>query len=207
LPDLCYWCGQLTHDDRDCELWIDSKGTLKVEQSEFGPQLRAPPFVVIRKNAILVPGYYATKKKGSSSTSVDRDSGQNSISSRERRPKQSQGVTADRDDSIQEDIIPSLIRNKGDKIRKEDTVLKDIINEGITVGKTPNVTEPDLEANNEEVCLAKEFGAVTLQGSRKRTSKNPSSRDKLSDSSQLKKSHDSQVARALHLDSIHAAPT
>lgn len=32
LPNLCYWCGHLTHDDKDCELWIDSEGTLQTEQ-------------------------------------------------------------------------------------------------------------------------------------------------------------------------------
>ena len=32
LPNICYWCGRLTHDDRDCDLWIDSEGTLKTEQ-------------------------------------------------------------------------------------------------------------------------------------------------------------------------------
>lgn len=28
LPNLCYWCGCLTHTDRDYDLWIDSEGTL-----------------------------------------------------------------------------------------------------------------------------------------------------------------------------------
>lgn len=31
LPNICYWCGCLTHRDKDCDLWIDSKGTLPVE--------------------------------------------------------------------------------------------------------------------------------------------------------------------------------
>ena len=44
LPNLCYWYGRLTHYDRDSEPWIDNEGTLKVEQREFGPQLRATPF-------------------------------------------------------------------------------------------------------------------------------------------------------------------
>ena len=84
LPNLCYWCGRLTHDDRDCELWIDSEGTLKVEQREFGPQLRAPPFIAVRKNTILVLGYYAAKKKGISGSSADHAFGLNSGSGRER---------------------------------------------------------------------------------------------------------------------------
>ena len=31
LPHLCYWCGRLTHDDRDCERWTDSEGNLSTE--------------------------------------------------------------------------------------------------------------------------------------------------------------------------------
>ena len=26
LPNLCYWCGCLSHGDRDCEIWLDSEG-------------------------------------------------------------------------------------------------------------------------------------------------------------------------------------
>ena len=47
LPNMCCWCGRLTHNDRDCELWIDNEGTLTPEQCEFGPYLRAPLFVAL----------------------------------------------------------------------------------------------------------------------------------------------------------------
>ncbi|XP_023918539.1 uncharacterized protein LOC112030085 [Quercus suber] len=63
LPNLCYWCGSLLHDDRDCERRIESEGSLKADQREFGPELRAQPFVVSKKSVVSVPGYYATKKK------------------------------------------------------------------------------------------------------------------------------------------------
>ena len=82
LPNLCYWCGQLTHDNKDFELWIDSEGTRKLEQCEFGPQLRAPPFVVARKNAIMVPDYYAAKKKEGLGASIDHGFGWSSVSGR-----------------------------------------------------------------------------------------------------------------------------
>ena len=62
LPNICYWCGRLTHNDKDCEIWIESEGTLRNDQKEFGPCLRAPPFLVFRKNTIVVPGYYSTRK-------------------------------------------------------------------------------------------------------------------------------------------------
>ena len=53
--------------------------------------------------------------------------------------------------------------------------------------KTPNVIESDVEVNNEELSLAKEFGAVTLQGLGKKSAKNPSSRVTSSYSLKLKK--------------------
>ncbi|XP_075665888.1 uncharacterized protein At4g02000-like [Castanea sativa] len=28
LPNLCYWCGRLNHSDKDCPLWIQSKGSV-----------------------------------------------------------------------------------------------------------------------------------------------------------------------------------
>lgn len=31
LPNFCYWCGLVSHDDRDCEKWLGSKGTLRKE--------------------------------------------------------------------------------------------------------------------------------------------------------------------------------
>ena len=31
LPIFCYWCGKLNQDDKDCVLWINSKGSLRKE--------------------------------------------------------------------------------------------------------------------------------------------------------------------------------
>ena len=28
LPNLCYWCGRLTHQDRDCSIWVARKGSV-----------------------------------------------------------------------------------------------------------------------------------------------------------------------------------
>lgn len=62
LPNLCYWCGCLTHPDKDCEQWIDSEGTLNKEEEHFGPWLKAAPFMASRKAFLSVPGFYANKK-------------------------------------------------------------------------------------------------------------------------------------------------
>ena len=57
LPSLCYWCGCLTHDDRDCDLWIQSNGTLALDKQQFNPSLRAPPYTLAGNNVIYVLGY------------------------------------------------------------------------------------------------------------------------------------------------------
>ena len=80
LPNICYWCGRLTHDDRDCDLWIESEGTIQTDQRAFGPHLRASPFVATRKNVIQVPGYYAEKKKAMAYIPAERNSGQPPVS-------------------------------------------------------------------------------------------------------------------------------
>lgn len=65
LPSLCYWCGHLDHDDRDCDLWIQSNGTLTSEHQQFGPNLRAPPYRSTGRDVIYVPGYYKERKRSS----------------------------------------------------------------------------------------------------------------------------------------------
>ena len=57
LPNICYWCGCLNHDDRDCKLWLDSEGSLKVEEQQYGPWLCVTPVSRARKNVVSVPGF------------------------------------------------------------------------------------------------------------------------------------------------------
>lgn len=33
LPNFCYWCGKVTHGERDCEVWLLGKGRLKKKGS------------------------------------------------------------------------------------------------------------------------------------------------------------------------------
>ena len=57
LPNICYWCGSISHDDKDCSLWLHSKGTLKTEDQQFGPWIRAPFFNSTKKAFVEVKGY------------------------------------------------------------------------------------------------------------------------------------------------------
>ena len=36
LPNLCFWCGMLSHDDKECELWLKSNGTLPLDRQQYG---------------------------------------------------------------------------------------------------------------------------------------------------------------------------
>ena len=51
-------CGRLNRSDKDCELWMESKGTLKLEQQQFNSSLKATPYTAAGKEVIYVPGYY-----------------------------------------------------------------------------------------------------------------------------------------------------
>ena len=50
------------HDDHDCHLWVESEGSLLPESKQFGPWLKAAPFVPNQKYVVKVPGFFARKK-------------------------------------------------------------------------------------------------------------------------------------------------
>nr|XP_023870320.1 uncharacterized protein LOC111982935 [Quercus suber] len=57
LPNICYWCGLLSHDNKDCDLWLSSRGSLRIEDQQFGPWIRAPQFNHVKKTVVEVQGY------------------------------------------------------------------------------------------------------------------------------------------------------
>lgn len=57
LPNICYWCGLVSHDDKDCILWLNSRVSLRIEEQQFGPWIRAPKFNHGRKLVVEVQGY------------------------------------------------------------------------------------------------------------------------------------------------------
>ena len=63
LPNICYWCGCFDHGDKDCDIWIQSKGTLQVSSQQFGAWLRAPPTASTNNRVIRVSGYYENRKE------------------------------------------------------------------------------------------------------------------------------------------------
>ncbi|KAK9998737.1 hypothetical protein SO802_018340 [Lithocarpus litseifolius] len=52
LPNICYWCWLVSHDDKECTLWLNSRGSLRTEDQQFGPWIKDPQFNHIRKSVV-----------------------------------------------------------------------------------------------------------------------------------------------------------
>lgn len=48
----------MNHDNKSCELWIQSKGILQVFEQQFGPSLRASPYRLMGKAVVVVLGIF-----------------------------------------------------------------------------------------------------------------------------------------------------
>ncbi|KAL0003477.1 hypothetical protein SO802_017258 [Lithocarpus litseifolius] len=64
LPNLYYKCGCLSHDERSCEWWNDSEGSLATESLQYGSWIKAAPFVPSKNKVVTVPATSETKKNG-----------------------------------------------------------------------------------------------------------------------------------------------
>ena len=55
MPNFCYWCGLVSHDAKECSVWLSSKGSLSLDQQEYGSWLKVDPFSVGKKSFVFVP--------------------------------------------------------------------------------------------------------------------------------------------------------
>ena len=63
LPNLCYWCSCLDHDDKDCEIWLQSEGSLDQSKKKYDSSIRAKPVFPSSKHVVHVLGYFEGRKK------------------------------------------------------------------------------------------------------------------------------------------------
>uniref|UniRef100_A0A2N9GXY5 CCHC-type domain-containing protein n=1 Tax=Fagus sylvatica TaxID=28930 RepID=A0A2N9GXY5_FAGSY len=65
LSNFCYWCGLLSHSEKDCPKWLLNKEELRAEDQQFGPWLRVVNERPWRKTEIKVEGICkpATRKQ------------------------------------------------------------------------------------------------------------------------------------------------
>lgn len=63
LPNLCYWCGCLTHDDKDYKEWIQSDSTLDPKKKKYDSSIGALLVFPSNRNLVHVFRYYEDLKK------------------------------------------------------------------------------------------------------------------------------------------------
>ena len=51
----------MNHADKSCELWLQSKGTLKMEQQQYNSTLNAASYASSGRDVIVVPGFCDNK--------------------------------------------------------------------------------------------------------------------------------------------------
>ena len=44
LTNFCYWCGMVSHEEKECKIWLARKGPNSHEQQEYGAWLWATPY-------------------------------------------------------------------------------------------------------------------------------------------------------------------
>ena len=54
LSIFCYWCGKLNHDEKDCGIWLRSRGTVQAHDQQYGAWLRAKPENLQRPQRVQV---------------------------------------------------------------------------------------------------------------------------------------------------------
>ena len=57
LSIYCCWCGKLDHDEKDCCLWIQGKGSLSRDTQQYGPWLRASSDRLQKPQVVRVHGH------------------------------------------------------------------------------------------------------------------------------------------------------
>ena len=68
LSIFCYWCGKLNHDEKDCGIWLRSRGTVQAHDQQYGAWLRAKPENLQRPQRVQVNNSN-NREKGKASSS------------------------------------------------------------------------------------------------------------------------------------------
>ncbi|KAL0012397.1 hypothetical protein SO802_007505 [Lithocarpus litseifolius] len=181
LPNFCYWCGRVTHGERDCEVWLRGKGSLRKEEQQYGEWLRAESLRATRKTVVVVFGSSCSqapwRRKGdsnkgpSSNHPSNRSNKENSGSSKEAysstRPAANIAmdyveISKPNDDNGDNDItvegygIQHQGQLQGLYVKKQSNKLEEVV-----VGLTLKDNADGCMGETNEKCLKKSVGLGT----------------------------------------------
>lgn len=120
LPNICYWCGCFDHSDKDCDAWIESRGTLQTTTQLFGSWLRANQSGPSKKGVVRVSGFYEGRAENTS-TRRRRERGQFHMQAKSSEtPNQPEKENSEMETDLA-DITNSGVGNVTAKHGKEDS--------------------------------------------------------------------------------------
>ena len=165
LPNFCFWCGRLNYSDKNCNLWIESKGTLSLDSQQFNSSLKVAPYSAGGKNVIYVLGFYERRQPYANLEPCD--STHNPILVKETQPVTVTeiGVEGNKGGEVADMVMEASDEgNKGDKLSElildlELFPIKDSISNGLLPIKALIILEKEV---NEEPLNSKAVDSAKL---------------------------------------------
>ena len=153
LPNICYWCGRLTHSDRECQLWVKSRGTLKVENQQFGGWLRAVTPNMSRRTVIRVARLDEENNGDEDGQRNDSEGEEGDIRPGRRKENTAEDAMATRHGGADSDVSENI--NEGAAVT-EIPLIPDSIKEGhLSMDIIPNSLAPlNSDINNQRVAFS-----------------------------------------------------
>ncbi|KAK9987574.1 hypothetical protein SO802_027813 [Lithocarpus litseifolius] len=159
LPNICYWCGRLTHGDRDCPKWVKSRGTLKVEDQQFGTWLRAAKPRMSRRTVIRVVGMdeedfgvdddqQKTRERGNEGSG---SGGRRTTAAEEKMVARHGEEDSDVADNINEDVLVTESPTNLDSINEDEPVMDVILHSLAYLNPGNNREKADFSEQLEEI--------------------------------------------------------
>ena len=173
LPNFCYWCGCLDHGDKECDLWIQSKGNLQKSSQQYGSWLRATSSGASKGNVIHVSGYYEDRKENLSSrwrrTENQRPSPMTTPAAANTTEKESEDMEADFGEIPNSNMAESTFKKESSKSISQDhdnhgisftQKLKEIDND-LGIYENPGITgQPEDNQSDQEISPPFDLGRL-----------------------------------------------
>ena len=121
LPNLCYWCTCLDHDDKDCKVWLKNDGNSNLRKKKYDLSICVKLVYSSNKNVIYVPGYVESRKSRLIKPS-SLSKGQSQAMVKETIPKAPSPSTTE---TASENLEPSI--NADDSIHSRSTASNSVI--------------------------------------------------------------------------------
>ena len=174
LPNFCYWCGRVSHSDRDCEKWLDSKGRLRKEDQEYGEWIRVEFVRGVRKTVAVIPGTSRRQAPWKKQPYVPKQPGSSGdVRPMQNVPDDGRGMATHREGSVSDEVESiqrfSPVVEVGQKeklsseIMHEDRLDRGIV--GLTISESEATQAPRVEQDCQAPSMAQVVQADALNGS------------------------------------------